>query len=113
MDYIKAARVTGVGNVRIMFRHVLPNILAPIIVISTVNVGTAILIAAGLSYVGLGAQPPTPEWGSMLSDAHAYLSTAWWMATFPGLAITLAVLAFNLLGDAARDMLDPRFGSEE
>lgn len=107
-DYIEAAHATGVGNLRIIVRHVLPNVLSPIIVLSTVNVGTAILIAAGLSYVGLGAQPPAPEWGSMLSTARAYLSTAPWMSVFPGLAIALVVLAFNLLGDAIRDIADPR-----
>lgn len=107
-DYIEAARATGVSDLRIIVRHVLPNVLSPIIVLSTVNVGTAILIAAGLSYVGLGAQPPTPEWGAMLSAARAYLSTAWWMSVFPGLAISLVVLAFNLLGDAVRDVADPR-----
>jgi peptide/nickel transport system permease protein len=106
-DYIEAARATGVSDLRIITRHVLPNVLSPIIVLSTVNVGTAILIAAGLSYVGLGAQPPTPEWGSMLSAARAYLSAAWWMSVFPGLAISLVVLAFNLLGDAVRDVADP------
>ncbi len=107
-DYIMAAHATGVGNLRIIFRHVLPNVLSPIIVLSTVNIGTAILIAAGLSFVGLGAQPPTPEWGSMLSTARAYLSIAPWMSVFPGLAIALVVLAFNLLGDAIRDVADPR-----
>lgn len=107
-EYVRAARVVGVPGWLILVRHVLRNVQTPIIVISTVNVGTTILIAAGLSYVGLGAQPPTPEWGSMLSSAHNYLPDDWWTATFPGLAITLSVLAFNLLGDALRDYLDPR-----
>ncbi|HEX6444656.1 MAG TPA: ABC transporter permease [Streptosporangiales bacterium] len=107
-EYVRAARVVGVPGWLILLRHVLRNVQTPIIVISTVNVGTTILIAAGLSYVGLGAQPPTPEWGSMLSSAHNYLPDDWWTATFPGLAITLSVLAFNLLGDALRDYLDPR-----
>lgn len=107
-EYVRAARVIGVPGWLILLRHVLRNVQTPIIVISTVNVGTTILIAAGLSYVGLGAQPPTPEWGSMLSAAHNYLPDDWWTATFPGLAITLSVLAFNLLGDALRDYLDPR-----
>lgn len=107
-EYVRAARVVGVPGWLILVRHVLRNVQTPIIVISTVNVGTTILIAAGLSYVGLGAQPPTPEWGSMLSAAHNYLPDDWWTATFPGLAITLSVLAFNLLGDALRDYLDPR-----
>jgi peptide/nickel transport system permease protein len=107
-DYIEAAHATGVGNLHIIVRHVLPNVLSPIIVLSTVNIGTAILIAAGLSFVGLGAQPPTPEWGSMLSTARAYLAIAPWMSVFPGLAIALVVLAVNLLGDAIRDVADPR-----
>jgi peptide/nickel transport system permease protein len=107
-EYVRAATVIGVARWRILFSHVLRNVWTPIIVISTVNVSTTILIAAGLSYVGLGAQPPTAEWGSMLNDAHNYLPADWWMAVFPGLAITFSVLAFNLLGDALRDVLDPR-----
>jgi peptide/nickel transport system permease protein len=108
-DYVKAARVIGVSTPRIIWRHVLPNALAPVIVISTVSSGVTILVAAGLSYVGLGAQPPTPEWGSMLSTALEYMPGSWWMAVFPGAAITLTVLAFNLLGDTLRDLLDPRY----
>lgn len=107
-DYIQSARAIGASNGWILWRHVLPNVVSPILVVATVNVGVAILIAAGLSYVGLGAQPPTPEWGSMLSQARDYLQTSWWIATFPGLAITLVVLGFNLLGDALRDLIDPR-----
>jgi peptide/nickel transport system permease protein len=107
-DYVRAARGVGAGDFRILWRHVLPNVTAPIIVISSVNSGVTILVAAGLSYVGLGAQPPTPEWGSMLSSALDYMPQDWWTAVFPGLAITLTVLAFNLLGDALRDLLDPR-----
>jgi peptide/nickel transport system permease protein len=107
-EYVRAATVIGVARWRILFSHVLRNVWTPIIVISTVNISTTILIAAGLSYVGLGAQPPTAEWGSMLNDAHNYLPADWWMALFPGLAITFSVLAFNLLGDALRDVLDPR-----
>lgn len=108
LDYIQAAEALGQSDIRIMSRHVLPNVLSPIVVIATVNIGTVILITAGLSYVGLGAQPPTPEWGAMLSEARAYLQNGWWMATFPGLAITLLVIAFNLIGDTVRDVLDPR-----
>ena len=107
-DYVHAAAALGAGRWRIMFRYVLPNILAPILVLATLGVAIAILSAAGLSYLGLGAQPPTPEWGAMLSEARAYLRSAWWMATFPGLAIMTVVLAFNLLGDGLRDLLDPR-----
>ncbi|MCL6567352.1 MAG: ABC transporter permease [Meiothermus silvanus] len=107
-EYIQAARALGASNLWIIFHHVLPNVASPILVVATVNVGVAILVAAGLRYVGLGAQPPTPEWGSMLSQARDYLQTSWWIATFPGLAITLVVLGFNLLGDALRDLIDPR-----
>jgi len=107
-EYVRAATVIGVPRWLILMRHVLRNVRTPIIVISTVNVGTTILIAAGLSYVGIGAQPPLAEWGSMLSTAHAYLPNDWWTAVFPGLAITFSILAFNLLGDALRDLLDPR-----
>lgn len=107
-EFIEAARALGVGELRIVFRHVLPNALSPIIVLCTVNVGTAILTTAGLSYVGLGAQPPTPEWGSMLASAQPYLSSAPWVSVFPGLVIFAVVMAFNLLGDAIRDVADPR-----
>jgi len=106
-EYVEAARAIGVPDWRLMLRHILPNIMAPIIVVATVNVGTAILAAAGLSYLGLGAQPPSPEWGAMLSVARNYLRDAWWMATFPGLSIMMIVLAVNLLGDGLRDLLDP------
>jgi peptide/nickel transport system permease protein len=107
-QYVEAARCVGVSDARMIARHILPNITAPVIVLSTVNVGTAILAAAGLSYLGLGAQPPTPEWGAMLAESRLYLRDASWMATFPGLAIMLVVLAVNLLGDGLRDALDPR-----
>src|SRR3989441_603337 len=108
MDYVEAARAIGVGDGRILARHVLPNMISPVVVLATAGVGIAILIAAGLSYLGLGAQPPTPEWGAMLSQARAYLRNAWWMATFPGLAITLVVISLNLCGDWLRDLMDPR-----
>lgn len=108
LDYVVAARSLGAGHVRVALRYVLPNVSAPIIVLATIGIATSILSAAGLSYLGLGAQPPTPEWGSMLSDARAYLRTGWWMAVFPGLAIMIVVMAFNLLGDGLRDVLDPR-----
>ena len=110
-DYVQAAVALGAGRTRILFRYVLPNILAPVVVLATVGIATSILSAAGLSYLGLGAQPPTPEWGAMLSEARAYLRSAWWIATFPGLAIMLVVMAFNLLGDGLRDLLDPRLRS--
>ncbi len=107
-EYIEALRALGASDGRIMLRHILPNVSAPVIVLSTLGVATAILSAAGLSFVGLGAQPPTPEWGSMLSQARPYLRHEWWMATFPGVAIAVTVLAINLVGDGLRDALDPR-----
>ncbi len=107
-DYIQAARALGASDGRILVRHVVPNILAPIVVLATAGMGISLLVAAGLSYLGLGAQPPLPEWGAMLSAARAYLRSAWWMATFPGLGIMVMVLCLNLLGDWLRDLLDPR-----
>ncbi len=107
-EYMIGARAIGAGNTRIIGRYVLPNIIAPLIVLATIGVGFAILAAAGLSYLGLGAQPPTPEWGAMLSSARGFLRDSWWMATFPGLAIMIVVLALNLFGDGLRDVLDPR-----
>lgn len=107
-DYVLAARATGASSSRIMRRHVLPNVLAPVIVLATVGIAGAILAISGLSFIGLGAQPPSPEWGAMLSEAQTYLQQAWWMATFPGLAIMLSVFAINLIGDGLRDVLDPR-----
>ncbi len=108
MEYVEAARAIGATDTRIIFRHVLPNSLAPLIVQTTLSVGTAILDAAALSFLGLGAQPPTPEWGAMLSDGRSYLQKAPWVMFFPGMAIMLVVLGFNLLGDGLRDALDPR-----
>ena len=106
--YIMSAREAGVGTLRIIFRHILPNALAPLIVQSTLELGNAIIYIAGLSFIGLGAQEPQPEWGLMLSVGRKYLREAWWFATFPGLMIFLVVLAFNLIGDGLRDALDPR-----
>jgi peptide/nickel transport system permease protein len=106
-EFVEAARALGVPPWRIMRVHILRNIMAPIIVLATLGVGLAILIAAGLSFIGLGAQPPTPEWGDMLNEAQNYLQQAWWMAVFPGTAITLTVIGLNLLGDGLREMLDP------
>ncbi len=106
--YVDGARVVGVTPWRIMSRHILPNVVAPVLILATLGVGGAILALAGLSFLGLGAQPPTPEWGVLISDGRARLRTAWWIATFPGLAIALAVLAINLVGDGLRDALDPR-----
>jgi ABC-type dipeptide/oligopeptide/nickel transport system permease subunit len=106
--FVEAARALGAADRRILFRHVLPNCTAPVIVQSTLQLGTAILTAAGLGFLGLGVKPPTPEWGTMLGEGQTYLFSSWYMATFPGLAIFLSVLAFNLLGDGLRDALDPR-----
>lgn len=106
--YIEAARCIGCPNRRVIFRHIAPNIIAPVIVLSTLWVGTAILVGASLSFLGLGAQRPAPEWGLMVSEGREFLRTAWWLSLFPGLAITLTVIALNLLGDGLRDALDPR-----
>jgi peptide/nickel transport system permease protein len=107
-EYITAARVLGANDAYIMFTQILPNILAPLIVYSTIGLGSAIILTAGLSYLGLGAQPPSPEWGAMLNYGRNYLRDAWWMSVFPGLAIFAAVLFINLLGDGLRDALDPK-----
>ena len=106
--FVEAARSLGVPQTRIIFRHVLPNTLAPVIVQATLSLGSALLVAAGLGFLGLGVQPPTPEWGSMLGEGRQYIFAATNLATFPGLAIFVAVLAFNLLGDGLRDATDPR-----
>ena len=109
--YVEAAQVTGAGGGQIVVRHILPNVLAPIIVLSTVGVAWAILIGASLSFLGLGAQLPDPEWGLDLAQSRDYLREAWWMSTFPGLAIMLTALSVNLLGEGLRDALDPRLRS--
>ena len=107
-DYVTASRVSGAGTLRLMFKTVLPNCWAPLIVQATLGFSNAILDAAALGFLGLGAQPPTPEWGSMLADAREFVLRAWWVVTFPGLAILITVLAFNLAGDGLRDALDPK-----
>lgn len=107
-EYIKSAQLMGVSDVRIIIRHVLPNVITPVIVLATMDMAYVILGTAGLSFLGLGAQPPTPEWGTMLSMGRDYVDTAWWVVNFPGLAIMITVLGFNLLGDGLRDILDPR-----
>ncbi len=107
-DYVTAARALGAGDARIILTAILPNCIAPLIVQSTLGMAGAILDAAGLSFLGLGAQPPTPEWGAMLSSGRDFILSAPWVLTFPGLAILLTVLAFNLLGDGLRDALDPK-----
>ncbi len=106
--FVEAARSLGIPQARIVFRHVLPNTLAPVIVQATLSLGSALLVAAGLGFLGLGVQPPTPEWGAMLGEGRQYIFAATNLATFPGLAIFTAVVAFNLLGDGLRDATDPR-----
>ncbi len=107
-DYVTAARANGASRLRLMFNEVLPNCAAPLIVQASLGVSTAILDAAALGFLGLGAQPPASEWGTMLADAREFVIRAWWVVTFPGLAILITVLAFNLLGDGLRDALDPK-----
>ena len=107
-DYVAASRLNGAGTLRLMFDTVLPNCAAPLIVQATLGFSTAILDAAALGFLGLGAQPPTPEWGSMLASALEFIQSAWWVVTLPGLAILVSVLAFNLMGDGLRDALDPK-----
>jgi dipeptide transport system permease protein len=106
-DYVVSARVAGAGPIRLMLKTILPNCLAPLIVQATLSFSTAILDAAALGFLGMGAQPPTPEWGTMLADATEFILRAWWVVTFPGLAILITVLAINLIGDGLRDALDP------
>ncbi len=107
-DYVTASRLCGAGPIRLMLVTVLPNCLAPLIVQATWGLSTAILDLAALGFLGLGAQPPTPEWGTMLANALQFIQRAWWVVTFPGLAILVTVLAFNLMGDGLRDALDPK-----
>lgn len=107
-DYIEAARSLGSGDLSIIVKHILPNAMAPVLVLSTLRLATALLSAAGLSFLGLGAQPPTPDWGAMLSSGRQHLETSPHLSMFPGLAIMLLVLAFNTVGDGLRDALDPR-----
>ena len=107
-DYVVAAKVAGAGTARLMFRTILPNCMAPLIVQGTLSFSTAILDAAALGFLGMGAQPPTPEWGTMLAEAREFIQRAWWVVTFPGLAILVTVLAINLMGDGLRDALDPK-----
>jgi dipeptide transport system permease protein len=107
-DYVTSARMNGAGHWRLMFNEILPNCTAPLIVQASLGISTAILDAAALGFLGLGAQPPSPEWGTMLADAREFVMRAWWVVTFPGLAILITVLAFNLLGDGLRDAFDPK-----
>lgn len=112
LNFVKAAQALGYGKIRIMFTQILPNIVGPILVIATLGVGGAILIEAGLSFLGLGTQPPTPSWGGMLATAREQLFTAPWISIFPGIAIFITVLGLNLLGDGLRDYMDPRISRQ-
>lgn len=107
-EYITAARLVGATGNRIMFKHILPNIIAPILIYGTLDLAGAIMLTAGLSYLGLGAQPPSAEWGAMLNYGRSYLRAAWWMSIFPGLAVYVAMLSINLFGEGLRDALDPK-----
>lgn len=107
-DYVTASRVAGAGHLRLMFVTILPNCMGPLIVQATLSFSTAILDAAALGFLGMGAQPPTPEWGTMLAEAREFILRAWWVVSFPGLAILLTVLSINLMGDGLRDALDPK-----
>ena len=107
-DFAQAAKALGVKDRRIIFRHILPNALAPVFVTATLDVATAILVEAGLSFLGFGVQPPAPSWGNILTEGRTYIFDAWWLTVFPGLAILATVLSFNLLGEGLRDALDPR-----
>jgi len=109
--YVEAARVVGCSSRYILRRHILPNVVAPVMVLATLNIGWAIIIGASLSYLGVGVQPPSAEWGAMLSDGRDYLRGQWWIATFPGLAIFVTVLSMNLVGDGLREALDPRISA--
>ncbi|MFJ5716327.1 ABC transporter permease [Neobacillus novalis] len=107
-EFVESARVIGANPIRVLFKEIIPNSIAPASIQASLDLGFVILAAAGLSFIGLGAQPPSPEWGAMLSSSREILRDAWWAATFPGLAILVTVLGFNLLGDGLRDLLDPK-----
>jgi len=107
-DYVQAARALGVKDRRIIFRHILPNALAPVFVTASLGVASAILVEAGLSFLGFGVQPPAPSWGNILTEGRTYIFDAWWLTVFPGLAILITVLSFNLFGEGLRDAIDPR-----
>jgi peptide/nickel transport system permease protein len=107
-EFVLAARASGLGTWRLITRHLLPNAMAPILVAATLRLGGMILIEAGLSFLGLGVHPPTPTWGNMIDEGRHVLLQAWWISTFPGLAIAMTVIAFNIVGDGLRDALDPR-----
>ncbi len=108
MEYVQAAKTLGMSDARIIFRHILPNAITPVLVSATLSIGGAILTETSLSFLGLGVQPPNPSWGNILSDGQQFIQTAWWLSTFPGIAIFLAVLGYNLMGEGLRDALDPK-----
>lgn len=110
--FVEAARALGASHLRIILRHLLPNSMGPVLVYTTLYIPAAILWSASLSFLGLGAQPPTPEWGAIIADGRGFISFAWWISTFPGLAIMLTTLGFNFLGDGLRDALDPKFARQ-
>ena len=107
-EFVQAAKVIGMKDIRIIMKHILPNAMGPILVVATLGIGGAILTESSLSFLGLGVQPPTPSWGNMLQEGKDHLTDAWWLVTFPGLAIFITVLGYNLLGEGLRDLLDPR-----
>jgi peptide/nickel transport system permease protein len=107
-EFVLAAQAIGSSRLRVMLRHILPNSFTPILVMATMQAGAVVVETAGLSFLGMGAQPPSPDWGAVLADGHSYFLSSWWIATFPGLAIFAVVIGFNLLGDALRDLFDPR-----
>ncbi len=111
-EFVQAAKVLGLSNIRVMFVHLLPNVMAPILVTATLGIGGAILTESALSFLGLGVQPPTPSWGNILTAGKDYITIAWWLSLYPGLAILITVLAYNLLGEGLRDVLDPRMMAE-
>jgi peptide/nickel transport system permease protein len=108
LEFVQAARALGASHLRILTRHILPNVLTPILVVATLELARTIVLEAGLSFLGLGIQPPSPSWGRMLADGRTYIASAWWIITLPGLALMLTVLGVNLLGDWLRDWLDPK-----
>lgn len=110
--FVQAAKVLGLSDIRVMFVHLLPNVMAPILVTATLGIGGAILTESALSFLGLGVQPPTPSWGNILTAGKDYITVAWWLSLYPGLAILITVLAYNLLGEGLRDVLDPRMMAE-
>ena len=112
-DFVVAARALGAGDARLIFRHILPNAMAPVLVAAVLGVAGAILTESGLSFLGLGVQPPTPSWGNILTAGKDNIDVAWWLSFFPGIAITLTMLGYNMLGEGLRDALDPRLGGSE